>query len=198
MKQIHIRIEEKWSDYRSAFRSIDQNFDGGLSFQEFVAGCEFSGIQLPIKDYRLVFDVLDYDKKGEVDFRKFCLINTDKSKTIFGQIDELNRLKVKQDQVDEHQELKEKYDQLVQLQTHYQGKVSNPHNKTKELLQLQQKLAENLKKPPLHKDYHKYMKKKHYQKAVPYSRLLRKEEPPLPKSRDMNQFQTDVSSPRAA
>lgn len=61
LKQIHIRIEEKFSDYRSAFRSIDQNFDGGLSFQEFVAGCEFSGIQLPIKDYRLVFDVLDYD-----------------------------------------------------------------------------------------------------------------------------------------
>lgn len=33
---------------------------------------------------------------------------------------------------------------------------------------------------------------------MPYSRLLRKEEPPLPKSRDINQFQTDVRAPPAA
>ena len=75
------------------------------------------------------------------------------------------------------------------------GKGGNRYNKTKELKQIKQALADNvLKKPPLHKDYHKYMKRKHYQKAIPYSRALEKEEPPLPKSRDINQFQTDVTS----
>lgn len=67
------------------------------------------------------------------------------------------------------------------------GKGANAYDKTTEITQIKRRLADNvLKKPPLHKDYHKYMKKKHYQKAVPYSRVLKKEEPPLPKSRDIN------------
>ena len=45
---IHQRIEEKFRDYRRAFRHFDINFDGSLSFQEFIAGCEYSGINLSI------------------------------------------------------------------------------------------------------------------------------------------------------
>lgn len=75
----HYRIEQKFKDYRAAFRHFDLNFDGSLSFQEFVAGCEFSGIQLPIDEFKLVYNRLDYDKQGKVDFKKFCLLNTDRS-----------------------------------------------------------------------------------------------------------------------
>ena len=33
-------------------------------------------------------DLIDYDNTKTVDFKKFCLINTDKSKDIFKQIEE--------------------------------------------------------------------------------------------------------------
>ena len=68
---------------------------------------------MPIKDYRLVFDVIDYDQEVEVNFLKFCLINTDKSKNIFGQIDEINRLKEMHEEMDEKENLKERYDYLI-------------------------------------------------------------------------------------
>ena len=80
---IHQRIEEKFKDYRRAFRHFDINFDGSLSFQEFIAGCEFSGINLTIQDFKYVYDTIDYDQTGEVDFKKFCLMNVDKSKDVF-------------------------------------------------------------------------------------------------------------------
>ena len=32
LRQLHIRIETKFSDYRTAFRAFDLNFDGGLNF----------------------------------------------------------------------------------------------------------------------------------------------------------------------
>ena len=67
---------------------------------------------------------------------KFCLINTDKSKNIFGQIDEINRLKAKQEQADEQEQLKEKYDCLLQLQRQVHGKGINAYDKTKELKQI--------------------------------------------------------------
>ena len=52
LRQIHTRIEEKFKDYRRAFRHFDVNFDGKLTFQEFIAGCEFSGIHMSIKDFK--------------------------------------------------------------------------------------------------------------------------------------------------
>ena len=64
----------------------------------------------------MVFDVVDYDQEGEVDFKKFCLINTDKSKNVFGMIDDIKRKQSIQTDKDEQQLLKEKYDYLVQLQ----------------------------------------------------------------------------------
>lgn len=91
LRQIHQRIEEKFKDYRRAFRHFDVNFDGMLTFQEFIAGCEFSGIHLSIKDFKYVYDTIDYDGQGQVDFKKFCLLNTDKSKNIFSQIQEVNK-----------------------------------------------------------------------------------------------------------
>lgn len=36
------------------------------------------GIKLRLADFKLVFDALDYDNKGTVDFVKFCHMNADR------------------------------------------------------------------------------------------------------------------------
>lgn len=37
---------------------------------------------MPLKDYRLVYDLLNYDNSDCIDFQKFCLINIDKASSI--------------------------------------------------------------------------------------------------------------------
>lgn len=39
------------------------------------------GIHVSMSDYRLIFEKLDYDKGGEVDYFKFCLLDYDKEAT---------------------------------------------------------------------------------------------------------------------
>lgn len=92
---MHIRIEQKFKDYRSAFRLFDLNHDGSISFEEFVVFAEFTGVQLPISDFRLIFDTLDYDGNGEIDFSEFCLINTDKTNNVHQYIKDARREKKK-------------------------------------------------------------------------------------------------------
>jgi hypothetical protein len=75
---VHARIEEKFKDFRQAFRSFDKNFDGGLNFKEFITGMESVGVKLKLSDYRLLFDYVDYDRQGEIGFSKFCLFNTNR------------------------------------------------------------------------------------------------------------------------
>lgn len=82
LRIIHHRFEQKFKDYRQAFRSFDINYDGMLEFQEFVQGLQFCGIAMSYKDFRSVFNTLNYDSSGYIDFRKFCLINIDKSNDI--------------------------------------------------------------------------------------------------------------------
>lgn len=36
------------------------------------------GVKLKLDDYRLVFESVDFDKEGEIDFTKFCFLNTDR------------------------------------------------------------------------------------------------------------------------
>ena len=67
------------------------NFDSSLSFQEFVAGCEFCGISLTLEDFKRVYSMIDYDGEGEVDFKKFCLINTDKSSDVKRLIEQMKK-----------------------------------------------------------------------------------------------------------
>ena len=73
-------MEEKFRGYREAFRTFDKNFDGGLNFREFITGLGCIGVNLNLSDYRLIFETIDFDKAGEVDFYKFCLLDSDKSK----------------------------------------------------------------------------------------------------------------------
>lgn len=65
-----------------AFRHFDVNFDGTVEFHEFIGGLESCGINMPYSDYRLVWDLIDYDNAKEITFSKFCLINMDKSNNV--------------------------------------------------------------------------------------------------------------------
>eukprot|EP00347_Sterkiella_histriomuscorum_P010172 403377330 len=80
VKYVHIRVEEKFKDFRHAFRSIDKNFDGKLSFKEFIEGLEGVGVKFSLEDFTKLFQHLDHDNQGLIDFSKFCMINTDKLK----------------------------------------------------------------------------------------------------------------------
>lgn len=87
-RRVHLRIEEKFGEYRKAFRQFDINKDNDLSFEEFVSGCEFCGIALSIRDFKAVYDTIDYDNNGGINFDKFCLLNADRTKDVLGFIDQ--------------------------------------------------------------------------------------------------------------
>lgn len=38
------------------------------------------GIRLSYADYKMIFESVDYDKQGEIDYNKFLLLNTDNKK----------------------------------------------------------------------------------------------------------------------
>jgi Ca2+-binding EF-hand superfamily protein len=78
LQHISYRILEKFKGFRQGFRRFDKNFDGGLNFQEFVSGLIEMGIHVSMADYRLIFEKIDFDKGGEVDYFKFCLLDYDK------------------------------------------------------------------------------------------------------------------------
>jgi Ca2+-binding EF-hand superfamily protein len=56
-----MRIQEKFGDYRRAFRFFDKDRDGTINFREFVAGLENLGIRLNFEEYRNIFNTLDND-----------------------------------------------------------------------------------------------------------------------------------------
>jgi Ca2+-binding EF-hand superfamily protein len=39
---------------------------------------EEMGIKLKLTDFKLIFDALDYDGRGHIDFTKFCYLNADR------------------------------------------------------------------------------------------------------------------------
>lgn len=95
IKIIHARIEEKYRDFRQAFRAIDLDFGGYLDFKEFMSSLETLGIKLRLNDFKLIFDALDYDSKGTIDFSKFTYLNSDRfsvNDLLKRVISQLNRL----------------------------------------------------------------------------------------------------------
>jgi Ca2+-binding EF-hand superfamily protein len=65
-----------------AFRHFDVNYDGTVEFEEFVAGLEICGISMILKDYKDVYELINFDNDSHIDFQKFCLINIDKGNNI--------------------------------------------------------------------------------------------------------------------
>ena len=47
------------------------------------------GVKLRLEDFKNIFDVLDYDNRGTIDFSKFCHLNADRYTLI-----DLTRMKV--------------------------------------------------------------------------------------------------------
>jgi len=74
----HAKILEKFKDFTSAFRRFDKNFDGSLNFREIKTSLDEIGMNLSLPDYRLLFEAIDYDEVGEIDFFKFTLLDYDK------------------------------------------------------------------------------------------------------------------------
>ncbi|CDW76593.1 ef hand family protein [Stylonychia lemnae] len=112
IRYVHMRIEEKFKDFRHAFRGFDRNYDGNLSFKEFMGGLENIGIRLSLEDFLKIFQVLDYDQTGEIDFFKFCLLNTDKMKDTHNY---MNTLKQQQDQQEPIHRKKPPLPHMIQL-----------------------------------------------------------------------------------
>ena len=73
---VHKRIEEKFKNYRDAFRKMNLDFNEYLSFSEFCKGLDSIGISLKITAFRKLFDFIDSDKNGRISFQEFCKISS--------------------------------------------------------------------------------------------------------------------------
>lgn len=62
---------------------------------------------MPMEDYRLVFDVLNYDGSKSIEFNEFCLINIDKSNNVQEQIKK--KLQKQEDYDRFHQEKEDRF-----------------------------------------------------------------------------------------
>jgi Ca2+-binding EF-hand superfamily protein len=60
------------SSLHDAFRRYDENGDGEISFDEFVALLEDLGDGLSDAERRLAFDATDHDDNGSIDFQEFA------------------------------------------------------------------------------------------------------------------------------
>ena len=74
LEMIHIKIEEKFKSYRDAFRKMNIDFNDYISFSEFWKGLESIGICLRLTDYRQVYDFIDENKNGQINYSEFCKI----------------------------------------------------------------------------------------------------------------------------
>ena len=74
VEMIHIKIEEKFKNYREAFRRFNVDFNDYISFSEFCKGLESIGISLKLSDYRQVYDLIDENKNGQISYTEFCKI----------------------------------------------------------------------------------------------------------------------------
>lgn len=80
LQQVQSRILEKFKNFRVAFRKFDKNFDGSLDFREFIYGMTELGFYFSLSDYRMIFEAIDYNGTKVVDFYKFCLLDSEKSR----------------------------------------------------------------------------------------------------------------------
>ncbi len=74
----HFKILEKFKGFRECFRRLDKDFSGMLNFREFVQGMDEIGFHISLSDYRILFNQIDFDQAGEIDYFKFCLLDYDR------------------------------------------------------------------------------------------------------------------------
>lgn len=66
------RIQERFKTFSPAFRYFDLSFNNRVSFNEFILGMENLKVKLSSRDQLMVFNYLDSDKKGYIDYNDFC------------------------------------------------------------------------------------------------------------------------------
>ena len=47
-----------------------------------MTGLENIGIRLPLEDFKIIYDTLDYNQEGEIGFNNFCILNADRQKDL--------------------------------------------------------------------------------------------------------------------
>jgi len=77
MKLIHTKIDEKFKNYKSAFRAFDNDYSGQIGFTELVEGLEMMGILLELDHMKKLFNYLDVNNDGQINFSEFWGLNYD-------------------------------------------------------------------------------------------------------------------------
>lgn len=61
----------KHSEIADAFKSFDENGDGLITLEEYVAGCRKNGNNAPAEALKEMFELFDIDHDGNIDEKEF-------------------------------------------------------------------------------------------------------------------------------
>ena len=75
IKWIHYKIEQKYKNYKEAFKAIDINRNGIIEFREFFQGLDEMGLLLKLENTKRLFDYIDSGNKNKITFKDFLKIN---------------------------------------------------------------------------------------------------------------------------
>ena len=94
MVLIAIKIEEKFHNLNKAFLSFDLDGDQGIQRNEFHKGIENLRVKLPKHEVDKVFDHMDQDGDGKLNYLEFCGFSEEKRRNIdpFDQLDNQQRI----------------------------------------------------------------------------------------------------------
>ena len=70
-----MRIEEKFIDMRRAFRTFDKRKRNCVGFPEFLESLDELGMRVNEVTMRKLFDKLDEDGSGTLDYEEFCMFD---------------------------------------------------------------------------------------------------------------------------
>lgn len=82
MTLVAIKIEEKFHSLAKAFLFFDQDGDQYISKTEFAKGIEGLRVKLPKQDVDKVFDFMDKNKDGNMNYHEFCGFSEEKRRNI--------------------------------------------------------------------------------------------------------------------
>jgi Ca2+-binding EF-hand superfamily protein len=94
MTLIAIKIEEKYQSLAKAFLSFDSYANQSIEYHEFTKGIEKLRIKLSKKDIDLVFEHMDSDCDGALNYKEFCGFSEEKRRNIdpFDSLDNQQRI----------------------------------------------------------------------------------------------------------
>ena len=67
-----MRLTERFKTFSPAYRFFDTNFNNRVSLNEFIIGMENLKVKLSSRDQQMIFNYLDKDNKGYIDYNDFC------------------------------------------------------------------------------------------------------------------------------